>query len=252
MSLLTTASVWTNDDTGNNKRKSSSSIKKMIKNMTNTNDPPIENTDIFSVENYQNINETPVSVTNSIQANNERNTRVQQLLDQMSVDNDGNKLADFNPISRPQLNQKKDAFQGRTSTFELKPEDLLPNHPANNLKTNMNLPNYRTSPFAPDDSSSGKLSNYHKIYDPKMIQSVGPGASSRPYYSNMGIDATSGIGGNVDSKLLEKMNYLIHLLEEQQDEKTGHVTEEFMLYGFMGIFIIFVLDSFARAGKYVR
>ena len=45
---------------------------------------------------------------------------------------------------------------------------------------------------------------------------------------------------------------MIHLLEEQQEEKTGHVTEELILYTFLGVFVIFVIDSFARAGKYVR
>ena len=45
---------------------------------------------------------------------------------------------------------------------------------------------------------------------------------------------------------------MINLLEEQQDEKTGHVTEEVILYSFLDIFIIFIIDSFARAGKYVR
>ena len=52
--------------------------------------------------------------------------------------------------------------------------------------------------------------------------------------------------------LTEKLNYLIPLLEEQQDEKTQNVTEEVILYSFLGIFIIFVVDSFARVGKYVR
>jgi hypothetical protein len=45
---------------------------------------------------------------------------------------------------------------------------------------------------------------------------------------------------------------MIHLLEEQQDIKTGHVMEEIILYSFLGIFMIFVVDSFARAAKYVR
>jgi len=45
---------------------------------------------------------------------------------------------------------------------------------------------------------------------------------------------------------------MINLLEEQQDEKTNNVTEEVVLYSFLGIFIIFVVDSFARVGKYVR
>lgn len=53
-------------------------------------------------------------------------------------------------------------------------------------------------------------------------------------------------------ELLKKINYMIHLLEEQKDVRTGHVTEELVLYSFVGVFVIFVVDSFARAGKYVR
>jgi len=52
--------------------------------------------------------------------------------------------------------------------------------------------------------------------------------------------------------LLEKLNYMINLLEEQQDQKTGSVTEEVVLYSFLGVFIIFVVDSFTKVGKYVR
>jgi hypothetical protein len=52
--------------------------------------------------------------------------------------------------------------------------------------------------------------------------------------------------------LLKKINYMINLLEEQQDERTNNVTEEVVLYSFLGIFIIFIVDSFAKTGKYVR
>ena len=52
--------------------------------------------------------------------------------------------------------------------------------------------------------------------------------------------------------LMEKLNYVIHLLEEQQDDKTSHVTEEIVLYLFLGIFVIFIVDSFTRLGKYTR
>jgi hypothetical protein len=55
-----------------------------------------------------------------------------------------------------------------------------------------------------------------------------------------------------DDVLLKKLNYMISLLEDQQDEKTNNVTEEVVLYSFLGIFIIFVVDSFARVGKYTR
>ena len=50
----------------------------------------------------------------------------------------------------------------------------------------------------------------------------------------------------------ETINSIIHLLEEQHNERTEHVTEELVLYCFLGVFIIFVVDSFARAGKYTR
>ena len=52
--------------------------------------------------------------------------------------------------------------------------------------------------------------------------------------------------------MLKKVNYLIHLMEEQRDERTGNVTEEVVLYSFLGVFVIFVVDSFVRVGKYVR
>jgi len=68
-----------------------------------------------------------------------------------------------------------------------------------------------------------------------------------PTHYNKMSENTSG-----NRELLEKLNYMIHLLEEQQEEKTGHVTEEIILYSFLGVFIIFIIDSFARAGKYVR
>ena len=52
--------------------------------------------------------------------------------------------------------------------------------------------------------------------------------------------------------LIEKLNYMTQLLESQQEEKTSNITEELILYMFLGVFVIFVVDSFARAGKYTR
>jgi hypothetical protein len=58
--------------------------------------------------------------------------------------------------------------------------------------------------------------------------------------------------GSSNDNLMEKINYMIHLLEEQQMEKTANITEEFILYIFLGVFVIFTVDSFTRVGKYVR
>jgi hypothetical protein len=65
--------------------------------------------------------------------------------------------------------------------------------------------------------------------------------------------ASGGSGGGggtmsgTNAALIEKLNYIIHMLEEKKDEKTGHVIEELVLYCFLGIFIIFVVDTFTHA-----
>lgn len=52
--------------------------------------------------------------------------------------------------------------------------------------------------------------------------------------------------------LVDKLNYMIHLLEEKKEEKSGTLHEELILYGFLGVFMIFLVDSFARVGKYYK
>lgn len=55
-----------------------------------------------------------------------------------------------------------------------------------------------------------------------------------------------------EEQLIKKLNYMIYLLEEQQHQETNHTTEELILYCFLGIFTIFVIDSFTKVGKYIR
>jgi hypothetical protein len=69
-----------------------------------------------------------------------------------------------------------------------------------------------------------------------------------PYYTK---SSNTEIPGSKD-ELMTKLNYMIHLLEENKDEKTHNVTEELVLYLFLGVFVIFVVDSFAKVGKYTR
>jgi hypothetical protein len=54
------------------------------------------------------------------------------------------------------------------------------------------------------------------------------------------------------NELVEKLNYIIDILEEQQDYKTNSILEDLILYAFLGIFIIFIVDSFSKSSKYVR
>tara|TARA_B100000524_G_scaffold192988_1_gene100013 strand:+ start:765 stop:1340 length:576 start_codon:yes stop_codon:yes gene_type:complete len=53
-------------------------------------------------------------------------------------------------------------------------------------------------------------------------------------------------------EMIKKLDYLIYLLENQKDIKSGSVTEELILYSFLGVFIIYVLDSFVKVAKYTR
>ena len=86
-------------------------------------------------------------------------------------------------------------------------------------------------------------SQYYQQYVPLSY-------SSQQQQQQSNVDS-SGSSGSKDD-LMQKMNHIIQMLEDQQDEKTGSVTEELILYCFLGVFVIFVVDSFVRAGKYVR
>ena len=238
MSLLSTASVWTNDDPPKKKQPTMNmrkTVKKMPEYLQNGGQPdPTQSSDSLSNQadeyvsedqNYKGIKMNSIEETQTTQDN--RNSRVNELLNKITtvnVENDGNSLANFNPISNPQINQKKGTL-GNTEN---------PVQPSIFQKNNTSV-NY-----APNNIDLAKLSNYRQSYEP-------PSTMQQPYYAKMGLGS-----GSHDSKIMDKINYMIHLLEEQANEKTSNITEEFILYTFLGVFVIFIVDSFARAGKYVR
>jgi hypothetical protein len=86
--------------------------------------------------------------------------------------------------------------------------------------------------------------NYDAMYNNPKLPYASLNAASKELERAMPLDK--------HDILMQKLNYMITLLEQQQDERTNHVTEEVILYSFLGIFIIFIVDSFARVGKYVR
>jgi hypothetical protein len=176
------------------------------------------------------------SITDVQKNNDEREDRVNQILNQMtsvSVENDGGYLADFQPPNRPMIHIKKD-LQTTGSDDDI--PDLQ-----NDLQHNPHVFKQSYDPYMVSQMNNQNVSNYQMVYDPSKMQ-------HKPYYAKMGITTQS---GNPD-KLLERINYMIHLLENQEYEKTANISEEFILYSFLGIFIIFVLDSFSRTAKYSR
>jgi len=106
-------------------------------------------------------------------------------------------------------------------------------------------------------TSTGTGSNGTRTGASALNSTEGLSTYAKQYYEQFvpHMDAmTASLGNNSagSGALIEKLNYIIHMLEEKRDEKTGHVMEELVLYCFLGVFVIFVVDSFARAGKYVR
>jgi hypothetical protein len=245
MSLLNTASPWNNEDNAPKKRTPS---------MVNT-----YKTSVQSISTNED-GTSPNSIATSQVIHQQRGSRVNELLNKMniSLDNDGSKLANFNPPPQPILNQRKPDVSVKNGTNELTPKELLPQNVLNPIPISSDVMGGGTMSmsngvnYSANDSNLGKLSNYNNIYNGNMTPVNVPQYSS-PYYSKMGImNSGTASGGSMDDKLLEKLNYMIHLLEEQQNEKTSNITEEFILYTFLGVFIIYIVDSFAKSGKYVR
>ena len=115
--------------------------------------------------------------------------------------------------------------------------NLQNNNNENNKKPENNLYNLDNSNLlGAINADKNSVSNYSEGYN-------------LSYNSLINNDNITNIDNN---KLLSKLDYIIHLLEENHNEKTNYITEELILYLFLGIFILFVLDSFARASKYVR
>lgn len=228
-------------------------MRKTIKKMIDENEAD-ESLESFETAN-NGINSQPENtIDKSSMLNAARANRVNEMLNKMdalNIDNDGSKLADFKPPPSPELTayRKGDHFTPDiTSPDELLPENaMMPPIPSFFHQAPKNRMPVKSVSYGANDMGLAQFSNYNTTYDgSKLIQPVAANNGGRPYYAKMGI----GAGG--DDKLMEKLNYMIHLLEEQQHEKTDNVMEEFILYTFLGVFVIFMSDSFARAGKYVR
>lgn len=135
-----------------------------------------------------------------------------------------------NPISMGSERKKVEGMSNNDSNFVPQPTD----------NDNLNLQDFKSA-FMND----AQVRDYYR----KLVPNYNPQntAENKKYYP-------SEVSSQNDSNnvLIEKLNYMINLLEEQQDEKTGSVTEEVVLYSFLGVFIIFVIDSFSKVGKYVR
>jgi hypothetical protein len=167
----------------------------------------------------------------------EINSKVKTMLntindnDTIEIHNEGGNMADFNP---PPLSVSTAPNKKEPTTYAVPPwhQQTISNEHEQAMPTATTIKDGPVGVEAFNNLPNTYSNDYTKQYV--------------PYYNQMSQGT-----GNKD-QLLEKLNYMIHLLEEQKDEKTGHIMEELILYSFLGVFMIFIVDSFARAGKYVR
>jgi len=153
-----------------------------------------------------------------------------------NIDNQDN----FSMNNQEKNSQKTESFGGMN--FPL----------GNNFIGRSPIPNY-------ENGDNLDLNDYNNYGDLKTAEQyykqVLPGYKNqvnRPYYNLNNNNQNYHNDMSSQDILIKKLNYMISLLEDQQDEKTNNVTEEVILYSFLGIFIIFIADTFVRAGKYVR
>jgi hypothetical protein len=166
---------------------------------------------------------------------------------------DSNGLADFNPPSPPISSGVQRTTDAKPSPIQPTPDMASPQTlgrppaPAEEYNTEkLDLNNFSTN-------YGSKITNeeYYKKFVPNyQKQQAENERINRQYYNQY--PAPSYTNATDNNVLIEKINYMIHLLEENQDERVGSVTEEVILYSFLGIFIIFMADSFSRIGKYKR
>jgi hypothetical protein len=170
-------------------------------------------------------------------------------------------MANFNPPPKPESSgvQKtvtNEAMQNMINQNNMNMYKVLGKAPTPNYEydNDLELNNYRNN-----YGDNKSIDDYYKKMLPNMNGLMAPkNPINKQYYNPVPQDNNmmggAGAYGNLSSQdvLLQKLNYMINLLEEKQDERTNNVTEEVVLYSFLGIFIIFVIDSFARVGKYVR
>jgi len=263
MSLAITAAPWTNDNNTNSNvtRRRISNMRRTLKqSRAYTKDDNIStsnNNDLYSsIDVYDNIDENLANGELSSRRNINVSTtgggaNIHEILNKMnkfeSMSSDG--LADFNPPPKPELNQKKSV----PIVGSLKDQNMV-SMLSNEGFESTSIPSFDVPIYIPNSSSAtpsvskisaandlGLYANYKQSYEPPP-RGLG-------YFAT----AANTSGGNVTmEKLMEKVNYIIHMLEAQQHEKTNNVVEEVILYTFLGVFIIFICDTFALTGKYHR
>jgi hypothetical protein len=197
----------------------------------------------------------PPSFKEHLTTQENKNEKINRILENMSnlkVENDGNGLYNYTETTAPPAGENSPPtiplFQRSMNMNMKQPVGIIASGTVNdNIRgvENPSMSNRMTgsnfSQNTPDNLAS--FVTYSKAYEvPKEV---------RPYYTQrMGL--SSGNDHSFEEKIMDKIQYLTHLMEEIQSEKTANINEEFILYTMLGVFVIYIVDSFSKSGKYIR
>ena len=152
--------------------------------------------------------------------NQERVQRIESILQKMNQIDSSPELTNYTP---PPLSLQELSVPSTKETFSSETAGQIQSYQNQSLHNQLSFS---------DHPNQKAHSSYQRVYN-----------SPVPYFEPP---------MDHNTKLMEKLNYMIHLLEQQQHESTQYIWEEFLLYGLLGVFMIYLVDSFARAGKYIR
>jgi hypothetical protein len=170
-------------------------------------------------------------------------------------DEDTTNMKNFNPPPKP-ISMGAERTIPKQENFSDMKEAIIKtvgSSPIPNYENtdNLDLNNYNN--YGDDKSNEEYYKKVMPGYNHQMNQYNLANSANRPIYNYHKNAYMNNISQNTSQDvLLQKLNYMISLLEDQQDEKTNNVTEEVILYSFLGIFMIFLADTFVKAGKYTR
>jgi hypothetical protein len=243
MSLAITAATFDYDDNNNQNNSNNNSLvnKKRRENFHNK----TQKRNIYNFDENK-VNSVLKSIHNSTPDDEDSNLgdiHSQTIVPQLEGFKPLNPLDPPKSVGTERTKEGiKESFSGNNNYLpELAPQPVADN-------------NYDLQTLQSAFMNDQQVKDYYKKLLPNFNQKkIKTSDTNKNYYNMTSFNPTSNSNGdNTNALLLEKLNYMINLLEEQQDEKTNNVAEEVILYSFLGIFIIFVVDSFARVGKYVR
>ena len=194
-----------------------------------TNNTTINNESNLNIHEQRRKNKT-IKNRSVYPSSNDKVENMIKHLNLSSVEEEGNGLADFNPPSKP-MSSGVERTKNTISSVE--------NFQSNGSEEMVDMDDENDDAEVTAEGFQEANGSYSKQYFEQHV----------PYYAN-----ASNIKDSASSnpEIMNKINYLVTLIENNNDEKVNSITEELVLYCFLGVFIIFIVDSFAKVGKYVR